>query len=336
MYTDSQRPRNISYHADNHSSNNINITPTQLKMTLAPFFSNATNATLMIRDYESWRFILRTDQKFGFIKNSKYNIENFTNYEEKLKYVTFQENYLKFFIIDKWLRLNPFIYDAQFKHFFEDENYLNMMFHQSTLNVLFIDFQLIHATHLSPARKMEKFAVDMIINMEAHFDKIIEIGIKYKDRMKCIIFRPPNPICKEKYDGNWIKLSKIYEDIIPNLNETGLRNITQLKGCLRDNKLKWNETYGYYGDRNISIRGIDICAKYTLTQVGVKEIEKRMKSYVYKRQNEIYKEYQLKLIYLDYVTLFKDKCNLTKDGRHYPQLLPVQSMVLFNIIQKWC
>merc|ERR1712130_410124 len=102
--------------------------------------------------------------KMGITKSETHKIGNadyslHTKMNEKYNY--------KLLMAANTLKRNMFVYDEQFKYY---DQYINQ-----SLDILFINFQGLHLTHLLPDRKFEKFAIETIINLEKHFDKVIEI-----------------------------------------------------------------------------------------------------------------------------------------------------------------
>eukprot|EP01083_Nonionella_stella_P168171 567101_1 len=206
-------------------------------------------------------------------------------------------------------------------------------------DVIFANLAVLHMLHLIPSRPFEAHAIKQILNLELHLDKMIEV-VGAVNVSKCIILRPPNSICKSRYENDWVKWSNLYEDRVPWMNRTELMETEIIRRCLKRNYIEMDKryTYPFNNITNTTIlHGIDLCTKYTLTQIGVNRINHRMKQYVEHKQSMVFREYNgLKLIYYDQNQLSKRQCNKTVDGRHYNELLPVQTVAVFNIIDKWC
>eukprot|EP01083_Nonionella_stella_P317238 1153965_1 len=290
------------------------------------------NASLTI-DHPSSQWLLRTEMdKIGATEREEYAVTN--NVKENLWYTVFAQYYIKLLLIAHSLAQDPNIYDAQLKHV-HDAYLLEPP--QSSLDVLFINFQALHMTHLGDSRHFETHALEMIRNFESHFDKVVDLAVNKS--LKCVIFRPPNPICTNMYHEKWVGLSQFYGVEVPKMNESELQSNAQIRTCLRDNGINPDEIYYENNVSNVRVRGLDACAKYSMTQYGVEAIDDRIKRYVLNRQNELYDDHGVRLIYYDQLQLYGNypkHCQTTYDGRHYMELLPVQAVTVLNIIDKWC
>merc|ERR1712129_649147 len=125
-------------------------------------------------------------------------------------------------------------------------------------------------------------------------------------------------------------LSQFWDDTVSQMNENERMNNEKIKQCLSANHLNAETIY----NQDVPVRGIDICSNYSITTQGVNNIDLRMKNYIQAKAQSIYEKYGMKLLYFDQMELYANNCQYSYDGRHYIDLLPLESVVVLNIIDK--
>eukprot|EP01084_Bolivina_argentea_P176380 305250_1 len=205
------------------------------------------------------------------------------------------------------------------------------------VDIIISNLAATHLLHLFPARKFEPKQVDLLINLELYYDRLIDIALN-NNKTKCIIIEGVNPLCDNKIYGQYMTVNEQYQSIQNNQSNQSSHN-DLIWECLKHSEL--NATYTYVKNINsgsiFKLNGIDLCLKYTFNKRGSINLSKRIQLYVMEKQKQLKLiNSRLNLFFYDKFKLLNNKCNFTNDGRHYNQILPYQLMTLLNIVNVWC
>eukprot|EP01083_Nonionella_stella_P008845 25596_1 len=210
------------------------------------------------------------------------------------------------------------------------------------INVIVHNFGALHLLHLYPWRTFQtKRTPGAIIHLEQHFEFVME-SIASNTDVRCVIFRAVNPVCDNRYHRDYKTAATFYHSIA-NLSSMDLLSNNVTRRCIEEYSLTSKQVLRYeYNNRKdyvpYSLLGIDLCSsKYTLLDWGVDQINERMSNWIYNKQ-KVMNDTMVKLIYLDVNKLYKNRCGYSRsnDGRHYKPLEPVSSVVLLNVVDKFC
>ena len=208
------------------------------------------------------------------------------------------------------------------------------------MDAMVFNFASMHLTHLYPIRPFEANAVETLLNLEAHFNKTVQVALR--SNAKCLIFRTNNAICSQLFHSEYKEWTTFYENIRAYYSDPSY-TVNATSDILREEALvqqcvQWNyreDLESQYGDYRGRVK--EFCSwKYTLTRFGIQTINSLIKQYVDRTQQRLFEQTGLKLLLFDSWKLYEDRCEYAPDGRHYTPLFPVQTVAISNIIDKWC
>eukprot|EP01083_Nonionella_stella_P171140 583866_1 len=196
-----------------------------------------------------------------------------------------------------------------------------------------------HLLHLLPARPLEDKQMDVLINLEGYYDRLIDIALN-NNKTQCVLIEGVNPHCNIYWDS-WTAVAKEYENYQLHHNAS-LEFDKLVFDCLQLGQL--NESYNYvhktYGDYELVLNGMDLCLRYTLNQQGTLNLSKRIRIYVSQKQKELHiMNSHLRLIFFDNNKLYSDHCDYWEGAMHFTRLHPYRLVgppALMNIIEQHC
>eukprot|EP01083_Nonionella_stella_P295307 1003666_1 len=208
------------------------------------------------------------------------------------------------------------------------------------------NFGGLHQLHLHPSRKYDVEGIHRILTMETYMEDTIDKAAA-NHNIKCFIIRNTNPVCQDKFTGPYAATIQRYY-AMQNLTTSQIKNLPNFQDCIKAYHLSVDKIYANYSYRdhgmtsrhNNIIDGMDLCSiKYTLSNFGANALNQRMATFVRQKQIKMTNNnVTMKLFYLDGNKLLQHRCQYTaeRDGRHYHQIVPVQVLALFNIINSFC
>eukprot|EP01083_Nonionella_stella_P093449 261910_1 len=188
-----------------------------------------------------------------------------------------------------------------------------------------------------------KLKIDTLIHLESMFDTMVDAAVN-NQYVKCIIFRPVNPICSNRYAHfrkfDYANATQFFNSIA-NISHEALIQNDIMKQCMDEYNITSGETvyvnysYNHSGFEPYVIKGIDFCnTKYTLLNYGAMQVNDRMSKYVQNKQKAI-EDSELKLFYADFFALYRNWCQYS-DTIHFQHLEAVQLSVITNIVHNFC
>lgn len=201
------------------------------------------------------------------------------------------------------------------------------------MDAMVFNFASMHLLHLFPVRPFEANAIELLLNLETHFNKTVEVALEHN--AKCLVFRTNNAICSELFHSEYRDWVTFYENVRAFYLDPNYK-VSAQSDILREEKLirQCVESLGGEHQRD---RVREFCSfKYSLTRFGIQTINELIAEYVLRTQRDLFERTGLKLILFDSWKLYENRCQYAPDGRHYTPLFPVQTMAIANIIGQWC